>query len=190
MFSDLEYDHWILVETNPKVRSFCEQPLRIKQCLDGEWVESIFDMWIEWHDGTESFIEVKYSNELDPNHRNFLRVKRQTDAQKAWCQAQSKNYQIQTDREIRDNRIYLENMRYMLPFVRQRVHPVETDNQQIIHSLQQQTLTIQHIQNRLPSIPVTRIRESIYFLIYHGILDAVNIVDVPLGKQTEVKYHD
>lgn len=86
LFSDLEYDHWLLIETDPKVNSYCEQPLRIKQYIDGEWVESIFDMWIEWNDGSETFIEVKYSDELDPKHPNYQRVKRQTEA---FCRKES-----------------------------------------------------------------------------------------------------
>jgi hypothetical protein len=36
LFSDLEYDHWVLVENNPSVTSFCEQPLRIACNLSGE----------------------------------------------------------------------------------------------------------------------------------------------------------
>ncbi len=187
LFSDLEYDHWILVETNPKVKSFCEQPLRIKQCLNGEWVESIFDMWVEWIDGIETFVEVKYSEEFNPKHQNYLRVNRQTEAQKVWCQSAGKQYQVQTEKDIRGNRIYLENMRYLLPFARQRIRPVETDQQQVLRILQEQTLSIQDIQDRLPTISVSRVRESIYRLIYDGILHAINIDCVPLGKQTEVK---
>lgn len=117
-----------MIETDPKVNSYCEQPLRIKQYIDGEWVESIFDMWIEWNDGSETFIEVKYSDELDPKHPNYQRVKRQTEAQRAWCEESGKQYKIQTEKEIRGNRNYLENMRCLLPYVRQRTQPVETDH--------------------------------------------------------------
>lgn len=46
-YSDLEYENWILVETNPEVEVFCEQPLRIQYFLDGKKSESIFDMWIK-----------------------------------------------------------------------------------------------------------------------------------------------
>ncbi|KRE38153.1 hypothetical protein ASG81_19960 [Paenibacillus sp. Soil522] len=62
-FSDLEYDHWVLLEANHNVKIFCEQPLRIKHLFNGELAESIFDMWVKYQDGSESFIEVKYSNE-------------------------------------------------------------------------------------------------------------------------------
>jgi hypothetical protein len=64
LFSDLEYDHWVMVETNPKIKTFCEQPLRIVEYIDGKRHESIFDMWVQWEDGTEMFIEVKYQKDL------------------------------------------------------------------------------------------------------------------------------
>jgi hypothetical protein len=44
-FSDLEYDNWILVECDPNIIRFCEQPMRIKIEWQYVWVESIFDMW-------------------------------------------------------------------------------------------------------------------------------------------------
>ena len=35
-YSDLEYEHWILVETNPDIEYFCEQPLKILEEYEGE----------------------------------------------------------------------------------------------------------------------------------------------------------
>ena len=57
-YSELEYDHWILVECNPKIISFCEQPRKIDGYVDDEYKESIFDMWIKWEDGKEEFLEI------------------------------------------------------------------------------------------------------------------------------------
>jgi hypothetical protein len=62
LFSDLEYDHWLLIETDPFIVSFCEQPLCIRQEMETDFVESIFDMWTIDVNGTETFIEVKYAN--------------------------------------------------------------------------------------------------------------------------------
>jgi hypothetical protein len=188
-FSDLEYEHWILVETNPMVVSFCEQPLRIKQCLNGEWIESIFDMWIKYCDGNETFIEVKYSEELESNHKNYERVKRQITAQKEWCKSNGKKHLIQTEKEIRGNRIFLENMRYLLPFVRQRTNSEKLANQ-IIELSKKENLKVVDVQNSLPNIPIRKIRECIYCLLYQGVLRSENIQYIPLGKQTVVKYHE
>lgn len=189
LFSDLEYDHWILVETNPRVKFFCEQPLRIETSIDRKSTESIFDMWIEWKDGQETFVEVKYAAELNPGHKNYERVRQQTAVQREWCRLNGKSYQIRTDRESRGNRLYLENMRTLLPYACQRKSPIDTDCRHILRILQEQSMSIQDIQERLPSIPVPRLRESIYRLIYDGVLVPINIEHTPLGKHTEVRCH-
>ncbi|WP_350302699.1 hypothetical protein [Peribacillus frigoritolerans] len=31
LFSDLEYDFWVLIETNPQISTYCERPLEIEQ---------------------------------------------------------------------------------------------------------------------------------------------------------------
>ncbi|MEC0232185.1 PDDEXK family nuclease [Paenibacillus alba] len=73
LFSDLEYDHLVIVETNPLITSFCEQPLRIHQQMDEGIVETIFDMWTLDRDGIETFVEVKYAQELDPRNPKSFR---------------------------------------------------------------------------------------------------------------------
>ncbi|MEI4620242.1 TnsA endonuclease N-terminal domain-containing protein [Bacillus cereus] len=64
LFSDLEYEHWLMVESNPKIINFCEQPLVMTACINGKSVTSIVDMWVKYSDGSEEFIEIKYSSDL------------------------------------------------------------------------------------------------------------------------------
>src|SRR5690349_10312224 len=59
LFSDLEYDHWVLVETNPDVKCYCEQPFEFRCIYNGEAVKSIPDMWIQYNSGEEHFAEIK-----------------------------------------------------------------------------------------------------------------------------------
>jgi hypothetical protein len=81
-FSDLEYDHRVLVVTNPFIKTFCEQPLRIKQKINGKFVVSIIDMWVLYEDDAECFVEVKYANDAVSDERS----KNAIGAQKLWCQ--------------------------------------------------------------------------------------------------------
>ena len=64
LYSDLEYDHWVLVETDPQIRLFCEQPRKIDVVIAGKSVSSIFDMWIERVTGEEEYREVKYADDV------------------------------------------------------------------------------------------------------------------------------
>lgn len=80
-YSDLEYDHWILVETDSRIKNFCEQPLKIEGLYNGKKAESIFDMWVQWDDGVNEFIEIKYSKDLIPKSKQYDRVKKQITLQ-------------------------------------------------------------------------------------------------------------
>ncbi|GED27340.1 hypothetical protein BAG01nite_34420 [Brevibacillus agri] len=53
LFSDLEHDHWILVETNSDIVDFCEQPLETSVLVDGSHVKSVPDMWVRYKNGNE-----------------------------------------------------------------------------------------------------------------------------------------
>ncbi|MFJ7310831.1 Tn7 transposase TnsA N-terminal domain-containing protein [Peribacillus frigoritolerans] len=110
-YSDLEYDHWILVETDSKISTFCEQPLKIEGIYKGKKSESIFDMWLLWENGDNEFVEIKYSKDLLPGSKQFERVMKQITLQKEWCIKKGYKYTVKTEKEIRFNYIYLNNMR-------------------------------------------------------------------------------
>jgi hypothetical protein len=82
LFSDLEYDHWLLVECNPKIKKFCEQPLIIEETINGEQFHSIPDMWVLNDKNEESIIEIKYLNVLSKEHPKYLQTMRQIAIQK------------------------------------------------------------------------------------------------------------
>jgi hypothetical protein len=185
LFSDLEYDHWVLVETNTKIISFCEQPLSIQSIVNNKSVNSIIDMWVLYSNGKESFIEVKYSSELDPSNPKSIRSIRQTTAQRIWCEERNFNYQIITEKDIRSNHNYLDNMRTILPYLRTRTSPIETDKAKIIKKIRDTSITIAEIESSIPEIPSSRLRETLYHLIYEGIIMA-NVDKIPLSRNTEV----
>lgn len=186
-FSDLEYDNWILVEADLDIVSFCEQPKRIQVEWQGDLVESIFDMWTQRKDGTESFLEVKYASELDPSNKRFsTRSYRQTEAQAKWCQENGYNYLIRTEKDIRSNLIHLNNLKTIIPYIQQRPVLVETVQYQIMKVLGKASkTTIGVIEQELPILGRQRIRETIYQLIYLGMIGST-IDHKPLDSKTEV----
>ena len=104
-YSDLEYEHWILVETNPDIEYFCEQPLKILEEYEGEMHASIFDIWIQWKDGKEEFVEIKYEKDVReasfPKSKRNKRIQIQLNIQEKWCKNNHINYRIVTEEEIR-----------------------------------------------------------------------------------------
>jgi len=105
----------VLVETDPTVATFCEQPLRVQVGSH----HSILDMWVKKTDGAEYFAEVKYQRDLIPtSSKSYERVARQIATQREWCTVNEWGYQLMTDHEIRSNALFLKNMKTLLPYLR------------------------------------------------------------------------
>lgn len=185
-YSDLEYEHYILVETNPNIIAFCEKPLKISYNFDGINIESLLDMWVKYKDETEYFIKIKYSSEIDTGNPKFERSIRQTKSQQLWCNENGFNYEIKTEIHIRSNPLYLANMKAILSYVKRNLQPIETDTFYIKKAISEKELTINQIKDLLPEISLERIKQSIAFMIYMGMAVA-NVGIIEFGIQTEVR---
>ncbi|MCM3082072.1 hypothetical protein P4U99_21560 [Brevibacillus agri] len=174
LHGDLEHDHWVLVELNPHVKTFCEHP------------SEMFDMWILWQDGSESFVEVSYpepdqSSNAQTQEGKFL-------FQKAWCLERGYKYEHMTEAIIRKNLLYLDNAKQIIKFVSNRPQPVETDYFQIHKTLYENTsMRIDQLQSIYSHIPRSRIFEAISWMYYRGEIIA-DLYKKPL-KEIEVVFN-
>lgn len=185
-FSDLEYENWILIETNPKVKTFCEQPLKISCLYEGKKVESILDMWVYYYDGYEEFIEVKYANELNPNNAKSERSIRQTNIQRYWCKENNKNYRILTEKEIRSNRTYLNNLKQLLCFVKNQERSIKKEAiNHILENISNKPIKIINLINNITIIPNELTLKIIYLLIVENRIFST-IKNQILSYETEV----
>ncbi|QDX94092.1 hypothetical protein EEL30_18455 [Brevibacillus laterosporus] len=180
LFSDLEYDHWLLVEGNNQIKRFCEQPKRIQVSFEGSLVTSIFDMWIE----SQCFIEIKYHSELDPQNPKSERSLRQTAIQRIWCKENDYDYMIQTENEIRKNPVLLDNLKEIIPYLQYGRIPNEIDYHFIMQKISKR-LTIKQLREECNHLSVSRLNQTLYTLIYSGELSST-INQSPLGLTTEV----
>ncbi|MDR3563505.1 MAG: TnsA endonuclease N-terminal domain-containing protein [Negativicutes bacterium] len=181
LYSDLEYDHWILVETNPRVKSFCEQPLRIRRTVDGYIVETIFDMWILFIDEEEKYIEVKYSNQI-----GVLRTTRQIRAQQYWCSENGHEHLVQTEIEIRNNIIYLENMKKILYYSKQYDTPSEYNKGLILAEMDtSRKVQLNQIIKAVSTLTQNQIIGILSALCVEGSINA-NLNEEKFGFTTEV----
>lgn len=188
-FSDLEYDNWVLIETNPNVINFCEQPKKIRYLFNGELVETIFDMWVLYNDGIEEFIEVKYSKELENTNPRAKRSIRQTTVQKLWCDENHFTHSIRTEKDIRGNKIYLNNMKQILSYMQTHCFNIEITKNIIFNCIKNQSTKIGDIVKNTSNLSVQIGMGSICLLIYKGYLNA-NIYERILDFETEVWIND
>lgn len=183
-YSELEYDHWILVECNPNIVAFCEQPKKISGYVDDEYKESIFDMWIQWKDGSEEFIEIKYSHDIKDIETRNDRVSKQLKLQQNWCIENKFTYRILTENEIR---IYplLSNSKILLPYIKKMKKGSEITKYKILKTLKQGTHNIQSLSNQLKDIQITELYQEIFSLYLNGKIK-IEIESSPINQNTEV----
>lgn len=191
LFSDLEYDHWVLIETNPTVLTFCEQPLEIEYFYNGDIAKSIPDMWVQYKDDSQCFIEIKYSKDLSSKSKNFERTNRQINIQRSYCNELGIKHNVCTEKEIRSDGILLSNMKMLLPYIKNRVCPIDSDKKRVMDVIRfnGNKATIGMIHTSINDIESVRIRESIFYLLYQGIIFG-NLDKIPYSKNTEVWFND
>lgn len=191
LFSDLEYDHWVLMETNPDVISFCEQPFEIEYFIEGKNAKSIPDMWVQYKNGSKHLVEVKYSKELMPESKNYEKAARQISIQRAYCNENGFTHYVHTEKDIRGNDILLSNMKMIIPYIKNREYTIDTDCKRvldIIYSNHNRILT-GTIHAAIKDIHQVRVRESIFRLLYQGIIFG-NLDKIPYSNNTEVWLND
>ncbi|HDR7211035.1 TPA: Tn7 transposase TnsA N-terminal domain-containing protein, partial [Bacillus cytotoxicus] len=168
-FSDLEYEHWLLVECDPTIKKFCEQPLKVEYILNDKIRHSIPDMWILYTDNSEKMIEVKYTSSLIPSHPKYEETMQQITIQREWCKSNGLNHEVKTEKKIRENRILLGNYRKMIPFIRNYSESSGTINKLIFSELNKYSkLKIQDILTILQHEHPNQIYISVIYFIYTG----------------------
>ncbi|MCF7753960.1 TnsA endonuclease N-terminal domain-containing protein [Paenibacillus xylanexedens] len=183
LYSDLEFDHWLTVETNPEVITYCEQPLKISYVLKGKLRTSIFDMWILNQDSSETFVEVKYEKELTSNHPKYDRTKRQIEAQQEWCRLNQKFYEVRTEKTIRRGRHSIENRKSIVTAVLNSQKPACISD--VLACITVCNKKIQEIIKEISHFPKEDVNLALKWLYYTGYLSG-DIENQIWGNQLEV----
>jgi len=111
----LEFSLFVILDCDPMVKWLCERPFRVSMKIDGNTVETTFDIWVLWWDGAEEYFEVKPQDIVDDGSRQ-----RQIDAQTAWCKLIERKYRLLTNTVLYKQPL-LDNCRQMHPYLVQ--HP-------------------------------------------------------------------
>ncbi len=191
LFSDLEYDHWVLVETDPFVKMFCEQPIELKYVYKGKVFKSIPDMWVLYNDDKELFVEVKYSKDLEPESRKYKNTNKQINVQNYWCGVKNIASTVKTEKEIRSNPILLTNLKMLIPYSKNGINLNDNmDCKKILNCIRRfNKITVSAIGEHLFDIPPLRLKESLCFLLYRGIIQG-NLDKLLYSNRTEVWLND
>lgn len=181
-FSVLEYDHLVLMESDPWIVSYCEQPLKASVYLDGHTIATIFDAWVLFADGEEELRETKYATQIAASKG---RTARQLEAQRKWCAAVKMQYRLMTDLDIRRAPLLLENWKRILPHL---IHIRETsDSLKCLNSIHE---TLRHGAMTLDSIErafdgqCADPRALIFSALHRGLVQAPSLTETRLSGTT------
>ena len=182
LFSDLKYEQWLLIEFNPKIVDFCEQPLKITNHINGKEKSSIPDMYIKYEEGKQEFREIKYSTEL--NKANIID---QIAIQRAWCNENGIEHSVRTEMEIRENRLRLSKLKLILKTIKQYDTPTDIEKykiQKIINANLPQRISLQTLLQQ-SKLVTHRLYLTIGWMIINGEIKS-NISHSYFGVNTEV----
>lgn len=171
LYSNLERDHWVLVESDPNIVWFLENPIAIRIRIDGRDIRTVPDMMVRFSDDTEEYREVKHVKDLASLDERGIN---QLAAQHTWASVCGRSYRIIDDTEIRANRIYLANWKHALSYVAQ-FQPVELQNalrvlRQLFDSSPRWILG--ELENRCAPLSKTLTRAAIVRLLQSGHITA------------------
>ena len=179
LFSDLEYEHWLQVETDPSIINFCEQPIKMEIIENSRTHSSIIDMWVKYKNGEETFIEIKYSNDLLKES-----VKKQIYIQGVWCRANQIKHLIKTEKDIKLNPIKLSNLKLLIKQVSKSINPNSQTIGFIKDHIMKEPKSIQQIANET-KIEFQTLFNILCILLYEGSINC-NFEVKHLGKYSEV----
>jgi hypothetical protein len=164
LYSDLEYDHWVMVESNYRIISYCEQPIRIRVKTADGFVTTIFDMWLLFASGREVFREVKYREQLTD-----ARVVRQIRAQKTYCGIESGDHEVFDEYRIRRNPRYIRSWKFILRVLaathNANLHPI---CQEVSHLLRDGRMTLRQLEANCASAERNLLRPAVFKMLHAG----------------------
>ncbi|MUT67102.1 TnsA endonuclease N-terminal domain-containing protein [Paenibacillus sp. NEAU-GSW1] len=182
LYSDLEFDNWVHIESDPNIETYCEQYPEISYVYDGVLHTSVFDMWIRHHDGTQIYREIKYEAELNENDPRNERTLRQIDAQRAYCIANNFTYEVVTEKSLRRNHQELENRLKIISIIKNSLKPGVADD--VIKHINDKRRSLQSLYE-ITTLPYSLIHDSCLWLYYHGKIH-INIDKAIICRQSEV----
>jgi hypothetical protein len=172
LYSDLEFENWVLVESNFRIVCYCEQPFRMQAKIDGTIVTTVPDMWVLFASGQERFLEVKYRSQLsDP------KVVRQLKAQKTWCESKSTRHDVFDESRIRRNPQYIRRWKFILRVLA----ATQSTNlvaicEKVSHLLRNGPMTLGQLEEQCSLAERNLVRPAIFKMLHAGSAKA------PLGS--------
>jgi len=173
---------------NTNIVTYCEKPINLKLVIDGTINEIIPSFWILYKNGKEEIQQVEYSKELINNGIINLKTSKKSLLIEQWCNKNSYNFTLRTEKDIDSGIFYINNLRYLYGIIKRQDCPLCSKYLKILkNKLYADSIKIDDLI-KSNVIPGDIIYSIIALGIYEGTLDAA-ITNEILCLNTEVWNH-
>jgi len=188
LFTKNEFNHYLLVESDPKVKTFCEQPdLEIISSHGSRRVRTNFDMWIKWEDGREEFRRIESHDDAE-EFKNNPESNPHLLALETWAKSNHAEYKIYTDEIITSTPVFLENWSQIMPYLHDTSWIIEhgLEKKVLLFAKSCNEVSIQNILNNFSDLEPTEVVRSIFWNLYIGNIES-DLKRSKLSQQTTFK---
>jgi len=188
MFSQLEFDHWAVLQMDPLVLDLCEQPQEVHGELNGKPAGYVFDLWIRWLDGREKFRDVKPSEEhVAASDGNTVPPKWSLAVD--WAQRNRREIDWVTEKEVYSNIQLVRNARHCVPYAWQAYTDDDPELLDRIEAFVKErgALSLYELEKCLRTDDPGRVRANTVYLIAHGRVFA-DLAHQPFGRDLVIRH--
>jgi hypothetical protein len=188
MASELETDHWAVVEIDPLVVDVCEQPQFVEGELDGKPSGYVFDLWIRWQDGREKYRDVKPSKyHVRDSDGNLVPPKWPLAVD--WARRNRREIDWVTEHETYSNVLLVQNARHCVTYAWQAFLDDDPEiRERILTSVaERNALPLHELEYALRTEDSNRVRAHTVYLIVHGQLYA-DLGREPFGRDLVIRH--
>ena len=188
MYSELELDHWAVVEMDPLVVDICEQPQEVRGELNGKPAGYVFDLWIRWLDAHEKYRDVKPSDFHVKGDDGTL-VPPKWSLAVDWAQRNRRDIDWVTEKEVYSNVQLVRNARRCVTYAWQAFVDDDPELRDRIEAAvdEREAMPMFELEQLMRNDDPTRIRANAVFLIAHGRLFA-DLGREPFGRNLVVRH--
>lgn len=168
LYSIVEWLHWLLLESDPNVIYFCEQPVRMLTPV-GEKGSSFIDMWVLFADLSEEYREVKLFKDV-----NSERSKKQIQIQKSWCERNGFVHRVVTELDLENFKLQIENCKEFIGFIPHEISARHLKLQRSVTDIvvSHGQIKFMELVEKFVGSSEQQIMSAIFTLIHSGVLHA------------------
>ena len=182
-YSTLEYDNWLLVEADPGIIWFCEQPLKATVDLDGKRVTTYFDLFIKRTDGSTELQEIK------PDLEDDEKLTRQLQAQEKWVSLHRVEYRLREASDIRAEPEYLKNCQRLNGYLSERwVRASQFLVGKVLEFVRSEPCSIKDLCRQFRIHDQSLVMSALAILIHDGSIEANALHNAFISSETRIEY--